>query len=418
MKVRDWQLPNANIVFPDSVKGPAGIIIASGKISKITEPGEGNPELLNLNLNGLNVYPSLINSFDTLLDTYDFVRGGNWPYTNWLAYDNEVKLSQTFQEKMMFDARTLYLLGSYKNLLGGSVFVVDHIPHFVRLPFQDNLPVSLLKDFGISHSVCSYSPEWGEGIEKEYEKAERLNIPFIVRIGEGFDPESVSSLQRLKKEGGLGPNTVLVNCLSLSDQDILDIRRAESSVTWCPTSTRMLYEESPPIQKLLDAGVNICIGSDNSMRGSSGMLNELHSAVSMFQDEPASQLNHAEVFRMATQNAVKALKIKDRGEIQKNSFADFLVLSERSKNPYSSITAARASDIFLLVHNGVPLLGDISLERIFQEMKIPYEKIIVDETTKLIVEGIGDMLDQINRTLKFKKDCAFLPVKIPEQDEF
>jgi hypothetical protein len=293
---------------------------------------------------------------------------------------------------------------------------VDHIPHFVRLPFQDHLPVSLLRDYGIAHSVCSYSPKWGEGIEKEYKKAEILNLPFIVRIGEGFDTESVSSLQLLKKEGGLGPNTVLVNCLSLNNQDISDIVAAKSSVVWCPTSNLKLYDTTIPIGKLLENGVNVCIGTDYSMRGSSGILDELKAAFSYLEEEPEKHFSaeniSIEIFKMATVNAAHALRLSGRGEIKKNAIADFLVLSERSRDPYSSIRSARISDLFLLVHNGVPLLGDISLERIFQEMKIPSEKIIVDDKIKLIVGGISDMFEKIKKTLKYDKSFSFLPVKM------
>jgi len=416
MKIQNWQISNSNLVLSDSVKSPAGFIISAGKISKFTDPGEEIPDLLQLNLNGLNVYPALMNSFDSLFNTYDFIRGENWPYMNWLAYDNEVKLSEAFQEKMLFDAHTLYLLGAYKNLLGGSVFVVDHIPHFVRQPFQDQMPVSFLKDYGIAHSVCSYSPKWGEGIEKEYRKAEKLGIPFIVRIGEGIDSENVSSLQNLKKEGGLGKHTVLVNCLSLNDQDIKDIADAHASIVWCPSSNQKIYEKTIPVEKLLDAGVNLCLGTDSSMRGSTGMIDEIKAAALYFQNDSNLNLRSSDLFRMCTINASSALFQPERGELKKNAFADFLVLSQRGKNPYDALLNSGISDIFLLVHNGVPLLGDLSLERIFLEMKIPVEKIIVDDRPKLIIDGLGEMLDLIKRSLKYEKSFSFLPVHLNESE--
>lgn len=409
MNNKEWQITNANIIQPEGLKGPRGLMISRGRISDITMPGQEKPEILNLNLNGLYVYPSLINSFDSLLFTYDAIKGSNWPYLNWLAHDNEVKLSKTFKERTLIDPYYLYLLGAYKNLFSGAAFVVDHIPHFARVPFQERLPVSLLNEFGIAHSISTYSPLWGEGLIREYAKAVENDLPFITRAGEGFDLESKTEISRLHAQGALGTNTVLVNCLSVSENDLDSIAKSGANIVWCPSSNRFLYNEMAPIHSALDRGINVSIGTNNSISGSSTLLQEMKTAGSILKDHSGRILSSEEIFKMVTSNASSALRQHFRGKIAKNNFADLLVLSNRSGNPYDDLLGAEPGDIFLLVHNGIPLMGDISLEPIFNEMMVPFEKIVQQDKTRLIISGLEEMMWIIQEALGYNKKFNFLP---------
>ncbi|MEQ9365415.1 MAG: hydrolase, partial [Leptospirales bacterium] len=168
MNPQDWQITNATLATGDAIENTAGLHIVDGKIQAILGGGEEIPELLNLNLHGLSVFPGWINSHDSLLATYEAFRGEGAPYLNWLAFDNQLKASPLFKERMLVGVEDLYRLGAVRNLVAGVTTVADHIPHFVRRPFQDaSLPVRLLPDFGISHSICSYSLEWGDGPRAE-----------------------------------------------------------------------------------------------------------------------------------------------------------------------------------------------------------------------------------------------------------
>lgn len=260
----DWQITNATVILPGDLRKTAGVVLADGRVRRRLGPAEADPDLLNLNLHGLFLFPGLINGHDSLLASYHPL-DVKTPYTNWLAYDNELKSSAIFRERMLVDIRELYWLGAYRNLMSGATTVVDHIPHFVRRPFQNEMPVYLLEDFGISHSICSYSLEWGEGVRAEYERAAELDLPYIIHIAEGFDPESKKSLRRLEESGGLGEHTVLVHGLSLSGADLDRIAAAGASLVWCPTSTRRLYDARPPIREALERGINLVLGTDLSL---------------------------------------------------------------------------------------------------------------------------------------------------------
>jgi 5-methylthioadenosine/S-adenosylhomocysteine deaminase len=95
--------------------------------------------------------------------------------------------------------------------LSGVTTVSDHIPHFVGDPFYDILPMKAIKDFALAHSVAPFALAWGDGINEEYQKAIKKDIPFITHIAEGFDAETVNDLRAIEKAGGLGENSVFVH---------------------------------------------------------------------------------------------------------------------------------------------------------------------------------------------------------------
>jgi cytosine/adenosine deaminase-related metal-dependent hydrolase len=411
MTITEWEISNANLILPGEISGPVDLCISSGRITGISGPSAPLPDLLHLNLHGLALFPTLINAHDSLLATYDSVRGAGWPYLNWLAFDVDVKSSVAFKERLLIDAESLYLLGAYKNLLGGSVYVIDHIPDFVRAPFVNNLPVSILEDYGIAHSHCSYSLGWGAGTATEYTRAQKENLPFITHIAEGYDPESQNSLGRLYEEGGLGDRSVLIHGLSLSDRDLDRIADAGASIVWCPTANMQVYNECAPVRAILERGINLCIGTDSAMTGSADMLSELRAAASIYRQRFGEELEPERIFEMATRNAAKAFRMTSVGSIGKGMAADFFVLKNSpGRNPHEALLDANQRDIYLLVHNGVPLYGDSDLSEFFELCGVPYDTILVHGEEKIVVKGLEALLKGIGLNVGYEKHFSFLPV--------
>jgi cytosine/adenosine deaminase-related metal-dependent hydrolase len=236
-----WQLTNGTLLLPDGPRKLSGLLVSGGRIEEVLAPGDDQPDILTLNLHGALVIPGLINSHDTLMATYLPTKGENWPHLNWLSFDIETKRSSLFRERMLLDVETLYRLGSLKNLESGVTAVVDHVPDFVRNPFLSSMSVEILPDFGIAHSVCSYSLGWGQGLEAEHKRAVENDLPFILHIAEGFDPESELSLRVLDRAGCLSEHTVLVHGLSLSNDDLDRIAEAGAHFVWCPSANLFAY---------------------------------------------------------------------------------------------------------------------------------------------------------------------------------
>jgi len=407
----DWQLTNATLITPNGPRIASGLRISGSIIESILEPGQSEKNLPVINLHGLPVFPGLINSHDTLMATYHTFTGKNAPYLNWLAYDNELKSSEIFRERMMLELHELYLLGAYKNIFSGVTTVVDHIPEFVRLPYQEILPISLLEHYAITHSVCSYSLGWGEGLRKEIAKAKTEGIPFITHIAEGFDPESKSSLKRLNEEEGLDDHTVLVHGLTLNSSDISLIAEKGSHMVWCPTSNLNLYNTTMPVHEIIEQGINLCIGTDSAMTGSGDLFAELRKARDYYYSAFGERISSEQLFHMVTTNASKAFQLDDRGFLMEGLRADLMVLEgPYPESPYDCLVEAKSEDIYLLTHAGRPIYGNIMLQSFFDMTETEYEKIIVNGKPKLIYKGIGNLLDSLKMRNLYDKKFDFLPL--------
>lgn len=400
-----WQITNAEVFQGDGFIPMAGLHFEGNRIAEVLQDGDERDEILSLNLHGLAVLPALINGHDSLLASYLPYRGRGFPHMNWLSWDNEVKSSQEFQDRMLLDVEDLYRIGAYRNLMHGSTLVVDHIPEFVRKPFQDRLPVSLLPDFGIAHSVSSYSLSWGEGISREYQRARKSGLPFIVHIAEGFDPESRNSLRVLDEYGALGPETVLVHGLSLSESDLDRIAESGATLVWCPVSNEFLYDQTLPLQAVLERRIPFCLGTDTSMAGGRGMIDNLHMAARM--------LDHPELLpEILFSNPARIFRQEDRGELEQGKRADVLVVQSRNRDIQTVLRDLTPEKVFLVVREGVPVYGEETLEPIFRHCNVNFDRIQVGSSRKLIVEGISGLIDSIAAVAGRDRVSEILPLTL------
>ncbi len=410
MNSRDWQITNGNLVLPDGVRATGGCVISDGRIRRLLDADQDEDGLLNLNLHGLAVYPGLVNAHDSLIATYHAFTSDNRPYQNWLAWDNDLKSSPLFRERMLLDIGQLYELGAYRNLISGVTSVADHIPHFVRRGAPENLPVHLLEDFGISHSICSYSLGWGEGPAEEYRRAEQNDLPYITHIAEGFDRESRASLRNLEKEGGLGKHSLLVHGLSLDEGDLDRIAAAGAAIAWCPTANLALYDKTGPMDAADERGINLCLGTDSAMTGSVNLMEEMRAAHKFF-EEREKTLAPQKLFEMVTANAAWALRLTGRGVIAEKGWADLLVLRGKyPDDPFQSLLEADPAQVYLVVKEGMPVYGDAALEPVFTELGVVFDRIRVGDSEKIIVKGIRKLLDGVKAASGTEKEFDFLPV--------
>ncbi|MCE9598800.1 MAG: amidohydrolase family protein [Spirochaetia bacterium] len=391
---REWQITNGTIVLADGPRKLAGLLVSNGEIEEVLGPGDERSDLITLNLHGLTVLPGFINGHDTLIASFPGVRGENWPHLNWLSFDNDLKRSEVFRERMLIEPTSLYEVGALKNLYSGATSVVDHIPAFVRSPFVDDLPVSLLPDFGISHSICSYSLGWGEGMKAEHARANNQDLPYITHIAEGFDPESVLSLQVLDKAGCLSDHTVLVHGLSLSPEDLDKIADAGAHFVWCPSANLAVYNRTVIISDFLARGINVSLGTDAAVTGSRHMLDEVKTAAKVYKEQTGNDVDSATLLSMITTNPARAFRWPSKGNLKPGSDADFIVLDRADPAEWMQCSPV---DIYLIVKSGVPVFGSADLEALFVSSGIHFEKLQIGNAQKIVQKGVKKLRETIQR---------------------
>ena len=242
----------------------------------------------------------------------------------------------------------------------------------------------------------------------------RKKAPYVIHIAEGFDEESKLSLQKLDEEGALGEYTVLIHGLSLSEYDLDRIAKAKSHLVWCPVSNHWIYGSSSPIAKALDRGINVCLGSDAAMYGSTNLLEDMRSSSKNYLEASGKDLSAKTLLEMVTSNPAEAFQLKNHGSLAVNSTADFFVLKGKyPQDPFRSFAEAEIPEIFLVVRDGYPLYGDASLEAIFSVQDIELDHFSIDGISKVVKRQIWDNDKSLQFLIKEtieQKPLDFMPI--------
>lgn len=191
--------------------------------------------------------------------------------------------------------------------------------------------------------------------------ADELDVPIHIHLHESKD-EVMQSLgdhgkrpiARLDELGLLGPRLAAVHMTQLEDAEIARLAETGSSVVHCPESNLKLASGFCPAAKLLEAGVNLALGTDGAASNNDlDMLGELRTAALLAKGvaESASAVPAATALRMATINGARALGMDEEiGSIEPGKSADLLALdlndpdTQPVYNPISQIVYAAGRD--------------------------------------------------------------------------
>lgn len=148
--------------------------------------------------------------------------------------------------------------------------------------------------------------------------------------------------------------TVCAHCVHVLDSDIQLLSEHQASVVHCPHSNLKLGSGVAPVQRMLNAGVNVCLGTDGaSSNNNLNMLQEMRTAALLgpLATGDACSVNAITAIEMATINGARALGLEDLvGSIEKGKCADLLALNLDEietypiNNLFSSIVYAAGRD--------------------------------------------------------------------------
>lgn len=159
---------------------------------------------------------------------------------------------------------------------------------------------------------------------------------FLSELGalpDGWTPPGREPLPYLEQLGTLAAAPLLVHCNYLDDADLQRILAHRASVAYCPRSHAFFGHEPHPVRRLLDAGVNVALGTDSlASNDSLSMLDEMR-----FLHRSRPDLRVEEIFRMATLNGAAALGFGGlAGRLRRGYWADLTILelpaSVRNRN--------------------------------------------------------------------------------------
>lgn len=263
-----------------------------------------------------------------------------------------------------------------------------------------NPPVSTdgthLKDLSYFPAVWSEIQQWGHskgrfvmefGIHAEYTATEAL-----IRETAAFAKENglrihahMSETQKEHEEckgrnGGRTPAKLLLDCglfenptnvahcVWAEDGDIRILAENGVTATHNPSSNMKLGSGFAPVRKMLDAGVNVALGTDGAASNNNlNMFEEMHMAAMIARGRSghADEISAAEILKMATVDGAKSQGRADTGLIKIGYKADLAVVDlDRphlvpSYNKLDSLVfSAQGSDVVLTMVDGDVLYRD------------------------------------------------------------
>lgn len=170
-------------------------------------------------------------------------------------------------------------------------------------------------------------------------------------------------IARAEKCGIFDVPAIAAHCVQVTDEDIEILKRKNVSVVTNPASNMKLGNGFAPIAKMLDAGVNVCLGTDGA--ASNNCLNMFHelsllTLIHKGTGKTPQCVSAKEGFRIATINGAKALGLeKEIGSIEAGKKADLAILdlNTPSLTPRNNLIAglsysANGSEVDTVIING------------------------------------------------------------------
>jgi 5-methylthioadenosine/S-adenosylhomocysteine deaminase len=205
------------------------------------------------------------------------------------------------------------------------------------------------------------------------ELAERHKVGIHIHLSETEEEvrESIKKtgkppISHLEEIGFLGPRVVAAHCVHVSTEEIKSLARHGVKVVHNPASNLKLSSGLAPVREMLDAGVEVALGTDGPASNNSlDMFREMRlcSLLQKLRTRDPSCIRAEEVLRMATVTAARAAGWEEVGTIEPGKKADIILVNLNSPHltPLPSVISniiysAIGSDVDTMIVDGKVLM--------------------------------------------------------------
>ena len=174
----------------------------------------------------------------------------------------------------------------------------------------------------------------------------------IRAMPDNWQAPGLTPIQYLNKTGVLNSHPLLIHCNYVTDEEISLLKSSGASVAFCPRSHRFFGHTNHPVQKLLDTGINVGLGTDSlASNDTLSILDEIK-YLSLNNSIPPNIL-----LTMATINGAKALGLESKtGQIKEGFEADICGVrlpDAHVGNIYSQLLDTTSKNIFTMVAGNI-----------------------------------------------------------------
>jgi len=239
-------------------------------------------------------------------------------------------------------------------------------------------------DFPMLQAIAELAREYGVHNHIHLSETQNENEGCMLRHG-------MTPAQLFDQAGMFDQPTTAAHCTWLTENDREILRSKGVSVACCPASNMKLTSGMCNIVPILEAGINITIGTDGV--ASNNSLNyfeemKLFALTGKLTSLDPTTMSPAQVLRSATRAGALAQGREDCGLVKEGFKADLIVMDASGPNmwPYEDmpthlVYSADGKDICLTMADGKVLYKDgeyttLDLERIYFEAKKAKEEIL------------------------------------------
>lgn len=190
-------------------------------------------------------------------------------------------------------------------------------------------------------------------------------------------------------------HNIFAHCVKLEDKDIEKLKNTNSHISHCPVSNLKLGCGIANVNKMLEQGINVSLGTDGQGSGSNLDLFETMKFTALLQkgiNENPELLSSYEVLKMATINGAKALKLEEKiGSIEEDKCADIIIINIEDvltipiNNIFSEIVYnVKGSNVETTIINGKIIMEDRKILNINQQEIFEKNKKIIQQINTAI----------------------------------
>lgn len=246
-------------------------------------------------------------------------------------------------------------------------FRMDHFENDWRQVQKRFSGSSLVTMWMGPHAIYTLS---GKNLQRSISLSKELGVGSHVHLAETQNEQDnciaqhgMSPTEYLEKEGLFTTKTLAAHCVVMSDHDIEILAKNGVSVAHNPQSNMKLASGIAPVKKMLDAGINVSIGTDGaSSNNDLDMWEEMRTASLL---QKVSTLDPCAIpaytaLQMATVNGAKAIgREGELGVLSAGAFADILIVDIEKAHLYPHtnliselVYSTHASDVDSVIVNG------------------------------------------------------------------
>ncbi len=195
-------------------------------------------------------------------------------------------------------------------------------------------------------------------------------------IAEKYD--GMTPVEYVAKSGLFDLPTIAAHLVKATDEDIKLLKEKNVSVAINPRSNMKLGNGFAPVQKFIDAGLNVCLGTDGSgSNNTQNMFQEMQFASLVYKgsERQAKCVDAREVVKFATLGGAKALGMDGKlGVIKEGALADIILLDLNVPEfvPRNDIVSAfcysaNGSEVKTMLINGDVVMEDRKITKFDEE---------------------------------------------------